>query len=96
MYQSISSWAPLDHFAQGCSSGLDPPTMNLRKEGAVAELNQGIDQQPMMKPGKINWVKETSVVGDISQRNGTMTRVVDGKNMRDCSLHLCPSDEEAS
>lgn len=25
----------------------------------------------MMKPGKINWVKETSVVGDISQRNGT-------------------------
>ncbi|KAF3589186.1 hypothetical protein F2Q69_00028505 [Brassica cretica] len=45
MYQSISSWAPLDHFAQGCSSGLDPPTMNLRKEGAVAELNQGTDQQ---------------------------------------------------
>ncbi|WZZ59463.1 hypothetical protein YC2023_059570 [Brassica napus] len=59
-------------------------------------LHTLVPKRPMMKPGKINWVKETSVVGDISQRNGTMTRVVDGKNMRDCSLHLCPSDEEAS
>ena len=25
----------------------------------------------MMKPDKVNWVKETTVVGDISQRNGT-------------------------